>query len=48
MKNLTIDSGKVNIFTFEQFREYQLRLLSRQYGLSGYDENGEQEHIEAP
>lgn len=30
MKNLGIDSGKVNIFTFEQFRQYQLKVAYEQ------------------
>ena len=33
MKNLGIDAGNINIFTFEEFRQHQLRLAAEQYGL---------------
>lgn len=35
MKNLGIDSGKVNMFTFEQFREHQLKLAFESQNLLG-------------
>lgn len=40
MKNLSIDSSKVSIFTFEQFREYQLKL---KYQEACIDDNEESE-----
>ncbi len=34
MRNLGIDAGKVNIFTFEQFRKYHLKVAARSFGLA--------------
>lgn len=33
MRNLGIDPGLINIFTFEQFRQYQLKLAAQQFGI---------------
>ena len=45
MKNLGIDSSKVNIFTFEQFQKYQLDLLSKQCGIETIEQAVEEEPI---